>query len=152
MKLTCDAKMLAKALAAVARAVPQRTTLPVLGHVLLEAEGERLTLTTTDLEIGVRTSIPAAVEAPGATTVPAKLIAGVVAQMPDEVVSIALKRADLHMAAGRYTTALRTMPADEFPPGPQPAEGSRSGCRARTCWRPSSRCGRRSPPTPPVRR
>jgi DNA polymerase III subunit beta len=71
MKLTCEARMLAKALGAVARAVPARTTLPVLGHVLLEASGERLTLATTELEIGVRTSIAAAVEAPGATTVPA---------------------------------------------------------------------------------
>ena len=122
MKLSCDARLLAKALSAVARAVPQRTTLPVLGNVLLEAVGERLTLTTTDLEIGVRTSIPAVVEAAGATTVPAKLMAGVVAQMPEERVSIALEDADLRMAAGRYSTTLRTTSADEFPPGPQPAE------------------------------
>jgi DNA polymerase III subunit beta len=122
MKLSCDAKLLAKALGAVARAVPQRTTLPVLGHVLLEAAGERLTLTTTDLEIGVRTSVPAEVAEAGATTVPAKLMAGVVGQMPEGPVSVALEDTQLRIGAGRYGTTLRTMSADEFPPGPQPAD------------------------------
>ena len=123
MNFNCETKLLAKALSAVARAVPQRTTLPVLGHVLLEAAGESLTLTTTDLEIGVRTSIPAEVAEAGAITVPARLIAGVVGQMAEDRVSVALKDNRLRIGAGRTAATLHTMAAEEFPPGPQPADG-----------------------------
>ena len=123
MKFDCDVKMLAKALGAVVRVVPNRTTMTILGHVLLHAEKSGLTLTATDLEVGVRTTIEAEVAKPGATTVPAKLLAGVVGELNEDSASFALKDDRLRISAGRGNTTLATMEADEFPPGPQPADG-----------------------------
>jgi DNA polymerase III subunit beta len=123
MKFDCDVKTLQKALGAVVRVVPNRTTMTILGHVLLRAEESSLVITATDLEIGVRTSIGAHVAKAGATTVPAKLLAGVVGELNEDSVSFALKDDRLRISAGRSNTTLATTAADEFPPGPQPADG-----------------------------
>src|SRR5262249_42770331 len=107
----------------VVRVVPNRATLPILGHVLLRAERSNLILTATDLEIGIRTSIEAKVAKAGATTVPAKLLAGVVGELNDGSLTAVLKEDRLRISAGRSSTTLATTSAEEFPPGPQPADG-----------------------------
>ncbi len=123
MKFDCDVKTLAKALGALVRVVPNRATLPILGHLLLDATAEGLTLTATDREVGVRMRVPAEVGETGATTVPAKLLAGVVGELREDRLTVTLKDNRLRISAGRSNTSLATMEADEFPPGPQPAEG-----------------------------
>ena len=57
-------------LQAVQNVVSTRTTLPILSNVLLEAEGDRLKLTATDLDVTVTCSVEASVKKGGATTVP----------------------------------------------------------------------------------
>jgi DNA polymerase-3 subunit beta len=52
--------------------VEKKTTIPILSNVLLEAEGDRVVLTATDLELGIRCSCPARVKKEGAGTVPAR--------------------------------------------------------------------------------
>ena len=52
--------------------VEKKTTIPILSNVLLEAAGDRVTLTATDLELGIRCSCPAQVKKEGAGTVPAR--------------------------------------------------------------------------------
>ena len=49
--------------------VEKKTTIPILSNVLLEAVGERVVLTATDLELGIRCSCPARVKKEGAGTV-----------------------------------------------------------------------------------
>ncbi len=122
MKLKCDSKTLARALDAVERVVKPRIVTPILGHVLLEAYGDRLRLTTTDLEIGVRTSIAAEVAEEGATTAPVRLVAGVVGELPQGQVTLALKDGRLRISSGRFGSTLHTTDVGKFPPGPQAAE------------------------------
>jgi DNA polymerase III subunit beta len=119
----CDVKMLGKALGALVRVVPQRPGLPILSHILLEAAGDSLTLTATDLEFGARLRVPAEVIEAGVTTVPARLLADVIAALKTDRVTIALKENRLRIAAGRSSTVLHTTDPDDFPPGPEPAEG-----------------------------
>jgi DNA polymerase III subunit beta len=123
MKFDCDVKTLDKALGAVVRVVPNRTSMTILGHVLLDATAEGLTLTATDLEVGVRIRVAAEVGETGATTVPAKLLAGVIGELNEERATVVLKDNRLRISAGRANTTLATMEAHEFPPGPQPADG-----------------------------
>ena len=52
--------------------VEKKTTIPILSNVLLEAAGDRVTLTATDLELGIRCSCPARVKKEGAGTIPAR--------------------------------------------------------------------------------
>ena len=59
--------------------VEKKTTIPILSNVLLEAEGDRIILTATDLELGIRCSCPAKVKKEGAGTIPARKLAGLCA-------------------------------------------------------------------------
>lgn len=125
LSLSCPARELARALAVVARIVPRRTALPVLGQVLLEASAGRVALTTTDLEVGVRKAVPAEVARQGATAVPARLLADLVAALPEERVTMQAGEDAMTISSGRLATTLQTIPAQEFPPGPWPEGGGR---------------------------
>ena len=61
MKLTCKQQDLAKGLSIVGHAVSSRTTLPILSHILIAAEGETIRLSATNLEIGITCRVPAVV-------------------------------------------------------------------------------------------
>ena len=52
--------------------VEKKTTIPILSNVLVETAGDRINLTATDLELGIRSSCPARVKKAGAGTIPAK--------------------------------------------------------------------------------
>ena len=56
--------------------VEKKTTIPILSNVLVEADGDRINLTATDLELGIRWSCPARVKKQGAGTIPAQAPAG----------------------------------------------------------------------------
>ena len=81
MKITITKEQLSNGLQAVQNVVATRTTLPVLSNVLLRAQGDRLELTATDLDISVTTSVPATVKKAGATTVPAKKFFGIIREL-----------------------------------------------------------------------
>jgi hypothetical protein len=59
--------------------VEKKTTIPILSNVLLEAEGDRVVLTATDLELGIRCSCPARVKKEGARYGAGPEVAGVCA-------------------------------------------------------------------------
>src|SRR6201998_3866265 len=63
--------------------VERKTTIPILSHLLLEAKGNRLTITATDLELSVRTSCEAKVKKEGAGTIPAKKLLELVRLLPE---------------------------------------------------------------------
>src|SRR5579884_2836720 len=70
--------------------VEKKTTIPILSNVLLEAQGDRLTLTATDLELGMRTSCPARVKREGAGTIPARKLLDYVRLLPDADINVKL--------------------------------------------------------------
>jgi DNA polymerase III subunit beta len=125
MKLSCPARQLARALDAVVHIIRNRPALPVLAHVLLEAADGRLALTTTDLEVGVRRSLPVELLAPGATAAPARLLADLAAALPDERLSLEVEGGTMRLGCGRFATTICTLDAKEFPPGPQAQEVDR---------------------------
>lgn len=108
---------LARGLSLVSRAVSSRATLPVLSNVLLKTQDGGLRLTATNLEIGISAWVPGKIESDGATTVPARLIADVVAGLPSgERVDLETEQEDtLLIRAGSYRTHLRGIDAEEFP-------------------------------------
>ena len=78
MKFTVNREKLQKALQRVGSIIGSRSMFPVLGNVLMQAEDNLLTLTTTDLEIRISTTLEAVVEVPGVTTAPARKLASLV--------------------------------------------------------------------------
>src|SRR5215471_13604424 len=63
--------------------VEKKTTIPILSNVLLEARDDRVILTATDLELGIRCACPAKVKKEGAGTVPARKLLDYVRLLPD---------------------------------------------------------------------
>src|SRR5262252_10373702 len=100
--------------------VEKKTTIPILSNVLLEAAGDRVTLTATDLELGIRCSCAAKVKKEGAGTVPAKKLLDYVRLLPDT--DLTLKFLENHWASitcGRSRTKMAGMSRESFPELPQ---------------------------------
>ena len=81
MNLTISKEQILLGLQAVQNVVTTRTTLPILSNVLLRAEGERLALTATDLDVTVSCSVEAKVKQGGASTVPVKKLFGITREL-----------------------------------------------------------------------
>ena len=117
MKLSCLQENLAEGLSIVGRAVSPRSTLPVLGNVLLSTDGGRLRLSATDLEVGINCWIGAKVEEEGATTVPARTFIDLVNALPPGQVDLELvvRTQTLNLRAARSEANIKGIDAQEFP-------------------------------------
>src|SRR5713226_4273938 len=90
MKVSCLQENLSKGLATVSRAVSSRSTLPVLGNILIATDQGRLKLAATNLELAVTCWIGAKVDEDGATTVPARVLIDFVNSLPPERIDLSL--------------------------------------------------------------
>ena len=117
MKVSCLQENLSKGLSIVGRAVSPRSTLPVLGNVLLATDAGRLKLSATNLEVGINCWIGAKVEDDGATTVPARTFVDLVNALPPERVDLELvvRTHTLNLRAGRSEANIKGIDAQEFP-------------------------------------
>jgi DNA polymerase-3 subunit beta len=100
--------------------VEKKTTIPILSNILMEASGDRLVLTATDLELGIRCSAPANVKHSGAGTIPAKRLLDYVRLLPDA--EIVVKVSENHWATltcGRARTRIAGMSRESYPELPQ---------------------------------
>src|SRR5439155_18637038 len=89
MEFSADTKSLAEALDQVQEAVEKKSTVPILSHVLVEASPSGLRLAATDLELGIRTSCPAAqVRTPGSVAAPARRLLEIVRSLPEGEVRV----------------------------------------------------------------
>jgi len=103
--------------------VEKKTTIPILSNVLVEAEGDRIHLTATDLELGIRCSCAARVKKSGAGTIPARRLLDYVRLLPDSDVQVKIQ--ENHWASlvcGRSKTRIAGMSRDSFPELPQMPE------------------------------
>lgn len=100
--------------------VEKKTTIPILSNVLVEADGDRIHLTATDLELGIRCSCAAKVKKSGAGTIPARRLLDYVRLLPEGDVQI--KVGDNNWAninSGRSKTRIAGMSRDSFPELPE---------------------------------
>jgi DNA polymerase-3 subunit beta len=119
MNLTIAKDQLLAGLQAVQNVVSTRTTLPILSNVLLRAEGNRVELTATDLDVTVTCAVEASVKSPGSTTVPVKKLFGIARELASAEVDIEVD--DKNVAAVRSGSSffkIRGLGAEEFPPLP----------------------------------
>ncbi|HET9847191.1 MAG TPA: DNA polymerase III subunit beta [Candidatus Dormibacteraeota bacterium] len=125
MKVSVTAANLGQGLQVVSRAVSSRTTLPILNNVLIQTGDSGLQLTATNLEIGIRQSIPAEVQEEGGVTVPARLLTDFVTGHPDEPLSMTLDRKTQSLAvkSNHFDANIRGIDPADFPPVPAGADG-----------------------------
>jgi DNA polymerase III subunit beta len=116
MEFTVSKSDLVKELSLSQGVVEKKTTIPILSNVLLEAKDDRVTLTATDLELGIRCSCPAKVKKEGSGTVPARKLLDFVRLLPEGEVT--MKFLDNHWASitcGRSRTRIAGMSRESFP-------------------------------------
>lgn len=120
MKFSIEKELILEALQKVQSIVGQRTTLPILSNVLLEADSGRLTLTTTDMEVSVRTSIEGDISRNGSTTLPARRFFSICRDLPSHQVEISVGNDDVaEITSGAYSCKLEGLSKDDFPPLPK---------------------------------
>jgi len=119
MNLSISKEQLLNGLQAVQNVVSTRTTLPILSNVLLRAEGKRLELVATDLDVTVASGVEANVQKPGATTVPVRRLVGIVRELtnPDIEMEVDDKNVTT-IRSGSSFFKIRGLGAEEFPPLP----------------------------------
>lgn len=126
LKLTCSRDDLARALSVVGRAVSTRTTVQILGGILLRVENGRLELAATDMEMSLRTSFDVVAEEGGSVVVPGRLLVEIVRLLPPGDVTLAYTPEDgsVSLSCGAASYRLNTYAADDFPrlPGAEPGD------------------------------
>jgi DNA polymerase-3 subunit beta len=97
--------------------VEKRHTLPILSNVLMEKDGERLTLLATDIEIQIKTAAPSPADgAKAGMTVAARKLQDILRSLPESAeVSLTLDDKRLQLKAGKSRFNLQTLPAEDFP-------------------------------------
>jgi len=121
MKIKVAKSILLQGLQVVQNVVGIRSTLPILSNVLLTADKTSLSLTTTDLDIGVRCKIEAEVGKTGATTLPAKRLFNIVRELPDGMIELNVDDKDIATVdCGSSYFKIIGLSEDEFPPLPAP--------------------------------
>jgi DNA polymerase III subunit beta len=121
LKISVPREELTRQLGVVSRAASTRTTVQVLAGILLRAEGGRLELAATDMEISLRSSLEAEVGSEGAVVVPSKLLADLVRLLPAEEVSIEHRPGEgvVEIVSGAASYKLHTYNAEDFPRLPE---------------------------------
>src|SRR5438270_1553251 len=100
--------------------VEKKTTIPILSNVLVEADGDRIVLTATDLELGIRCSCPAKIKKSGGGTIPARRLLDYVRLLPDGDVQVkVLENQWANLVSGRSKTRIAGMSRESFPELPQ---------------------------------
>jgi DNA polymerase III subunit beta len=118
LKATVQRETLKRGLRIVGHAVAEKSTLPVLGNILLTSDDQnRLKLTATDLHVGITIWLEAVVQQEGSITVPAKLLTDVVGSLPNDTITLAMdtQTQSVNLMCGLFEANIKGIEADEFP-------------------------------------
>ncbi len=118
MKVTVEQSALLRALSRATRVVERRNTIPIIGNVLIRAEGSRLMLKATDLDMEIMEIVTADVGQSGTTTVPAHVLHDIVRKLADGA-QVSLEASgdssQVTLRSGRSRFMLQALPEDDFP-------------------------------------
>ena len=123
MHTTVSIDTLRALLESTARVATKHVTLPVLQCVLLETKGSTLSITATNLEIGIQGTIQGRVEEEGRVYVPASTLRETIALITQKEVTFWTEGDLLHIESESSKTDIKTMDGGDFPNIPQ-VEGS----------------------------
>src|ERR671916_685879 len=127
MRAICNTETFSRKLQLVSRGVSARSTIQLLGGILLEAGGEALKLSATDMEISIQTSSPAEVEGDGRVVIPARIFNDIVRSLPGGSFSLEHDNSEgtVRLVAEENEYRIRAYAADDYPQLPVfPEEGT----------------------------
>ena len=127
MRAICNTETFSRRLQLVSRGVSARSTIQLLGGILVEAGGDALKLSATDMEISIQTSSPAEVEGEGRVVIPARIFNDIVRSLPGGSFSLEHDASEgtVRLVAGDNEYRIRAYAADDYPQLPVfPEEGT----------------------------
>jgi DNA polymerase-3 subunit beta len=120
MKFKINRDHFANGLAQVLNVVGSKATMPILSNVLIEAEKDHISLSTTNLDLGIRCKIKAEVKETGAVTLPVKRLATIVRELPNVDVTLdASPNHQVKLTSGGSNFRIMGIGKEEFPPLPE---------------------------------
>jgi DNA polymerase-3 subunit beta len=126
MGLSIERASLLSGLGLVQGIVERRTTVPILGHVLIEPNGNGLTLSATDLEVGIRTQVSCSGKEKSLTLNARKLFEIVRETEGDEVALTSLDNDWVELKCGRARFKMMGLDPRSFPAMPSQSSGKES--------------------------
>lgn len=129
MKFEVNKDVFSEAVSFVVKLLPQRTTLPILSGVLINAEADGVTISSFDYEVSAKTNVVADVANPGTVLVSGRLLSEIAQRLPHTTVTLELTGTAVAVSSGSAKFSLATMPVEEYPNLPEIAgvTGSVSG-------------------------
>ncbi|HEX4058653.1 MAG TPA: DNA polymerase III subunit beta [Galbitalea sp.] len=131
MKFQVNRDVFSEAVSFAVKLLPQRTTLPILSGVLLEATSSDggsgvLTLSSFDYEVSAQTEIGADIDEPGRVLVSGRLLAEIASRLPNAPVMFSTEDSKITVSCGSAHFTLLSMPVEEYPTLPQISASSGS--------------------------
>ncbi len=119
MKFSVEKSDLIDALTMASSIISPRTNLPVLNNVLIQSGNNGLDITATDLDIGVKVSIPANIESPGGISINSRKLFDFIREIDSETLEFVVKKNyHAHISAGSVSARFYGLPEEEFPSMP----------------------------------
>jgi DNA polymerase-3 subunit beta len=119
LKFQVNKDVLSEAVSFAVRLLPQRTTLPILGGILIEADANALRLSVFDYEVSAQAEIVAKVETSGRVLVSGRLLSEIASKLPNAPVEFATDGTKVTVSCGSTKFSLLTMPVEEYPTLPE---------------------------------
>ncbi len=88
MKIICSKSSLLKSVSIALKAVPSKTTMPILECILMDATTNQIKFTTNDMELGIETIVDGTIEEKGIVALDAKIFYEIIRRLPDNDVTI----------------------------------------------------------------
>ncbi len=124
MKISCSRAALLSGIQSTQSIVSTKGALPILLNVLIEAEGDAVFLSTTDLEMGIKCEVEAKVKKNGGTTLPARKLLSIVRDFPGDVIEINVTENNIATIASKMDNfKIMGLSKDDFPKIPAFKEG-----------------------------
>tara|TARA_B110000208_G_scaffold120996_1_gene147780 strand:- start:5091 stop:6218 length:1128 start_codon:yes stop_codon:yes gene_type:complete len=119
MKFKINQDHFSNGLQQVLNVVGARATMPILSNVLIEAEEGHISLTTTNLDLGIRCRIKADVSEPGGLTLPVRKLATIIRELPQNEIFIETNENNqAKITSGGSNFKIMGISTEEFPPLP----------------------------------
>lgn len=117
MRFSCDKNVILKEISVAQEIIAARNALSILSNVLLQTDGDSLTIKATDLKVSFETRIPVSTDTPGAATVFCDKLLGVLRTFPDGNVQFVQENDEPLLITNGSTINinLHSISADKFP-------------------------------------
>ncbi len=124
MKIECIKEKLSSAISKAERVTGKNNTLPVLGCILLDVKNNTCTIKATNLDMGIKMTIPVKASKEGIVAVPGTVLHNFISNLyGDKNIKLELINGNLFVGTGKSSTTIKSLPYEDFPTIPEVSDG-----------------------------